>query len=486
MSNAVANSDPQGLRARTRFTAADQLSFAQVSGDFNPMHIDAQYSRRLPYGDVVVHGIHTLLRALELFFGQQERAQALVSIASASVKFPSPVFMETAVEIEYTKQEKGPDFEVAINLRGGGRLAMTAELVFRPGNDEPAQDNPDWEIRSPQDLGPSDLENLKASIPVLWDRSEATRVFPHLTAAVRSFDLASLATTSRLVGMYCPGLHSIYSSLQLAESGDIADRPEMQFEVTRFDSRFQRARLSITTGTLSGEISTFLRPAPFEQPALTRLQSKIAPNEFAGHRALIVGGSRGLGELASKALAAGGAQIAVTFHTGKDDADRVVRELQAAGASAESFALDVREPDFDSYQPFDGAPPTVVLYMATPPIFVGGREQQSTSLRARFAAFYEDGLQALAGHYATMGTNYFLAPSSEAADTAPAGLVEYSESKIAMEAWAESFSAEALVRFDCPRWPRMESDQTMTNMPVETADSIATVVESLRKLLQGT
>jgi NAD(P)-dependent dehydrogenase (short-subunit alcohol dehydrogenase family) len=46
------------------------------------------------------------------------------------------------------------------------------------------------------------------------------------------------------------------------------------------------------------------------------LSGLCAPDEFAGATALIIGGSRGLGELTAKLLAKGGARILITYATG--------------------------------------------------------------------------------------------------------------------------------------------------------------------------
>ena len=52
------------LTSRT-FTEADQMRFADVSGDRNPMHLDALKARRTQAGVPVVHGVHLLLWALD-------------------------------------------------------------------------------------------------------------------------------------------------------------------------------------------------------------------------------------------------------------------------------------------------------------------------------------------------------------------------------------------------------------------------------------
>jgi hypothetical protein len=37
-------------------------------GDYNPLHVDLIFSRRLQFGKPVIHGVHHLLRAIEAIF----------------------------------------------------------------------------------------------------------------------------------------------------------------------------------------------------------------------------------------------------------------------------------------------------------------------------------------------------------------------------------------------------------------------------------
>ena len=48
-----------------RVDEAAQRAFADLSGDHNPIHLDALVARRTPFGRVAVHGMHLLLDALE-------------------------------------------------------------------------------------------------------------------------------------------------------------------------------------------------------------------------------------------------------------------------------------------------------------------------------------------------------------------------------------------------------------------------------------
>jgi acyl dehydratase len=49
------------------FEMADQQRFASLSGDRNPMHMDAVAARKTPAGEPAVHGVHLLLWALDAF-----------------------------------------------------------------------------------------------------------------------------------------------------------------------------------------------------------------------------------------------------------------------------------------------------------------------------------------------------------------------------------------------------------------------------------
>ena len=66
-------------------------------------------------------------------------------------------------------------------------------------------------------------------------------------------------------------------------------------------------------------------------------------NELLGKKALVTGGSRGIGAATAIALAEGGADVAFTYKTSADAAAKVVKEIEALGRRA--FALEVDAAD---------------------------------------------------------------------------------------------------------------------------------------------
>jgi len=56
----------QAAESTRMISEADVMAFAQVSGDFNPVHVDAAAAAQSPFGERIVHGMLTasLLSAL--------------------------------------------------------------------------------------------------------------------------------------------------------------------------------------------------------------------------------------------------------------------------------------------------------------------------------------------------------------------------------------------------------------------------------------
>jgi len=53
------------VQAERTFTLADLIAFAELSGDYNPLHTDPLVARRTQLGECVAHGIYVLLWALD-------------------------------------------------------------------------------------------------------------------------------------------------------------------------------------------------------------------------------------------------------------------------------------------------------------------------------------------------------------------------------------------------------------------------------------
>jgi len=283
-----------------------------------------------------------------------------------------------------------------------------------------------------------------------------------------------------VVGMAVPGLHSVFSSLVYAPGSG----SELRLQVRRWDPRF---RLFIVDfrGALEGELRAFLRPPPQAQPGMRELAAHVQPREFAGTRSLVVGGSRGLGEVVAKLLAAGDGEVTVTYASGRDDGLRVAADIGAAGTGkAHVLALDLGGPHFEP--PVLSAPPDSVYYFATPRIFRKKSGTFDAELFAEFTRFYLQRLSELCLWLEFIASTdrkiTMYVPSSVFVDERPVGMTEYAMAKAAAEVLAEDLNRSLRrVRVLHSRLPRLATDQTAS---VWGASQTANNVEALLPIVR--
>ena len=74
------------------FTPAQQEFFASISADVNPMHMNSVAARRTQSGRTVVHGMHEVVRALDLY---ASASPGLPLPSKLAVRFPNPYMLGT-------------------------------------------------------------------------------------------------------------------------------------------------------------------------------------------------------------------------------------------------------------------------------------------------------------------------------------------------------------------------------------------------------
>src|SRR6516225_8175175 len=97
-----------------RIDLQSSQSFAALSGDFNPQHLDPAKARRLLFGGTVVHGIHLLLIGLDVALAARPGGRALVSLKAV---FSAPVLTGSSVRVEI--ERASADTETILLTSGG-------------------------------------------------------------------------------------------------------------------------------------------------------------------------------------------------------------------------------------------------------------------------------------------------------------------------------------------------------------------------------
>lgn len=127
----------QETSLRFRISAADVSAFVRLSGDDNPLHLDARYARRRGFAGTVVHG--------GLIIAQVSRLLGTVLPGpgcvwhSLAIRFRAPLYIdEPAVlraVVTYENIELGV-MRLALGVRAGGRRIADGEAqasLARPG-----------------------------------------------------------------------------------------------------------------------------------------------------------------------------------------------------------------------------------------------------------------------------------------------------------------------------------------------------------------
>lgn len=466
------------------FTVADQVRFAELTGDFNPMHMDPIAARRTPAGAPVVHGIHTLLWLLDNIVAHDP---GIENVASLKVRFRKMgVYLGDRVEARITQRNSAAlrahacvdGIEVVSFAARFGSVAPAPQVPTDPLAELPIRQS------VPCDLTLQDIEGRSGRVDFATDTAQMEQAFPNAARLLGAQRVAALGCSTYLVGMVVPGLHSVYVGLDLSFTADAIPAHGLQFAVTAVDPRFRRVQLHITGGGVSGILETFSRVPPVSQPSMSDVAKLVAPGEFDESIALVVGGSRGLGELTAKLIAAGGGRVIITYASGKSDADKLAAEINDWGGKCDVVAYDARQAADRQLEALM-LPPTHIYYFATPTIVRRKAGLCSRERLEEFNDFYVHGFLRLveAGvRRRPQGIAVFY-PSTVYVQDRPEEMTEYAMSKAAGEVLCADIARYVRnVRVVTERLPRLPTDQTTSVIPVEGVGALSVMLPIVRKM----
>lgn len=442
-----------------RSTLVDTLSFAELSGDHNPVHIDATYARRSLFGHTIKHGMHSLLTAIEQWASLQHESFRLIEIKAS---FREPIATGSSPKIEFMEKISG---EVQFKVTEGATTLQSGRFSYtfsEAKNITQSASKNAGQPQQPQELNIRKLADTHGEIPVYLATPTLHKVFPHLSKKAQELQIAILCTCTRLIGMHCPGLNSIFSGIHLSFSP--IDVPEhLKFAVTKTDTRFNLVEISVSNTSCSGKLNAFVRPKPRKQSSFSSLKKKINHPNKIDRTAIVVGGSRGLGEILAKFYAAYGGTVFITFSKGQEDAEHVQREV---GKNCKSFYYNVLSPSTQK-------PPCLptecqqldLFFMASPKITKNTTNNWSDGLHSKYRSFYVTGLQhtveCIQGWWENPPRVNIFNPSSTFVNQAKPEFAEYAAAKLESESVCQTLvdQGNATSCFN-PRLPKLKTDQT--------------------------
>ncbi len=450
------------------FSFEDQLVFAELSQDYNPMHCDEVLARRFIYGEPVVHGINAMIVAIREW---SQSSNTMFLIERLRCKFTKPIFLNKKILFEI----KNIDDKVKINLIQDDeikmRIIMSLDSIEQ--KNEVIKEFDSFTEGQPNNISFEELRGYSKTINCSINKKLAEDYYSQeFIKKIGYKQLAEIISFSRIVGMHAPGLNSIFSELSFFKN--VNESNDIFFKVESVDERFNIINIESNGPNFKSDIKAFYRPLQVKQKNIQELKKNLYIDEFKNFRALVIGASRGLGELTAKCLGFGGASMLLTYARGKNDILNVLDDIQKYNNNISITSFDVtkmEDKDFDIINEFK---PTHVFYYATPFIFNGIKNKFSEEIYQNFKIYYLDAFEILVRNLAMLNINInFLYPSSVAVEDKPSDMLEYSKAKKEGEDLCLKLTNEySNLRILCPRLPRLETDQTVSLSLVKNEDPI--------------
>jgi 3-hydroxybutyryl-CoA dehydratase len=118
---------PLVTRGRT-ITEADIVQFAALTGDYNPMHTNAEYMKSHPMGQRVAHGMLTLSYAVGQLYQLGFMERTVLAFRGIEMKFSLPVFIGDTLHVRLTVKEKKE-----MRRLGGGIISAEVKILNQDG-----------------------------------------------------------------------------------------------------------------------------------------------------------------------------------------------------------------------------------------------------------------------------------------------------------------------------------------------------------------
>jgi len=466
-----------------------QEEFAQLSGDYNPLHMDLSCAQRSGYTSRIVHGVNTLLTLCEELASEDHRG--LSARCSFDVRFHLPIYeheklleitLDDVVNVMANKQ-----LSLSVENTGKPLLGLTSLEISSSNVDFVRLDSPVYEVRE-EDIAALTESQIVDAVGKLFrvryqvNQEKARALFPNLHRNNRQL-IEDLCFITYIVGTRIPGLRSILSGINYRQGSGAQERRETMNEYyVRLRKYRQRASFGVleffdASGSRIANVDVFYRPEICNKWIGSELISDeliITKQWGKGQSALVLGASGGIGMEVATLLSLYGFKTTATYYRNPNILKKRQGHLKQLGRSLNVVRYDSN----------DHSLPTgkfgVFVDCTTPDITSLSRREISIGLCLSLASFYLHTLskivEAVGDEKATV-----CIPSSSAIDDIPVGMVEYAAAKAGLETLIGGYKkTKPNISFCCPRLHRVSTKQTLS---VLRLDGILSATQAAQELL---
>lgn len=452
-----------------------QLDFAKLSNDFNPIHVDPLYAWRSMFGKQLVHGIHQVLICLE---DLAKNINEKIFIFKISAKFESPAGVNETICIDNINFSETYSEYVIKNERG---LTLTTLKVHYK---KKSFTNFNFKLTNytTSPLEPSNYakENLAESL--YYNKKFLKELFKELSSYVSPVNLAVLLASTRIVGMKYPGLNSIYSSFVFEFDEEANINNSVHYSVSDKHIVLNMLNIKLDDTFVRGQIKAFIRPVAPKYKTLKELKGLLPVDSFKNQRALIIGGTRGIGLQCLRLLANAGASTLFTYFKNSNEADKIVKEFASESINTNYVQVDVSSLSKESLEIIKAFNPTSIYYFATPKI-LSNNSNLDEKLLQEFIYYYVIGLDKILVSLKSELKPIIFVPSTVYLDEKPTNLSEYVIAKSASEMFLKLLEKKGYKIYN-PRFPKVSTEQTMSLFKQKAVEPEEVLLEELKNMIK--
>ena len=457
--------------AMRKFSLSDQIDFGRFSGDTNPIHIDPVAARRTLHGVCIVHGMHAILWALE-----ELAIRNYCSVIGLKARFSNPLVLDCDTKLYLDEKLQ----QIILTQNGINCISMSLSLgVVKPNFRE-------WETLVPH---PKSADQNFDSFSIgdrfrfnLHREVSYNKVsFPALAGVYGDLLASEIAGLSQLVGMECPGTHSLFASVSLSLC---EENKTSIYKIVKLDERLGLIHIEVFGLSINASLECFFRPKPVVSLTYRQCLQLVERNEFKDVNALIIGGSRGLGECTSKLIAAGGGKSFITYLQGADDAAIVKADINSLGGSCEILPFDIEQRE-NIKANVKKLCINQLFYYASPKIS-SEQETEYDAKKAIYKKFYCQNFKRLANNlHRKLGALAIFYPSTVYIDEKKLGFKAYIDAKLDGEAICqELLQSNSSLNIMYPRLPALQTDQNQSilGQPQNVIENASVLLPEIRKM----
>lgn len=461
------------LISKRSFSLEDQRNFADFSGDFNPIHLSEKYARKTPPGKPIVHGINAFLWALDVYCESKKKFYEKVNI-----KFLQPIHLNEEVFCYFYPNEK------KIEVSNNNIIFLTATFDGAKYAYKRIDYNKTPEKIEVNEYDINDIDAMLHSnelfdFPYTAKSGLIRPLYPKLHENIAQSIVCEIGCLSSIVGMQLPGLHSIFVSLKI-DLSNLDQRAINAVEIVKADKRFSIVDIKANSTNITSIIRAIVRPKPNKVISSNELKELLKLEKNFNKKILVIGGSRGLGNIVVKILSLLGCSVTFTYSKGKEEALNLKEELLKSGKNVEFIKFDINEPNMTELFLSN---PDYIFYFPTPKIFVKRSKTFEEPLYKNFYFYYVDFFTKIFNKSGEHSVNGIFYPSSVAIEENSNDMPEYVKAKTEGEALCDRLNRKNKVNILVKRLPRTLTDQTSTNLDIKSETPFDVMMPIIKEFL---